>query len=281
MFLFFKLKRFILVVFLFCVACSNIYQGMSNTSTDEAMLENAKMAMDEQNWDTALTEFGSMSSGFKARNDVREAWATVLAGKCGLNFYTFLATVSSANLSSSTFFKFLMNVYTGKVVSPTHCAQAQAKLEEISTDPNSRTESQNLFMAMLGLVKMGTYLRTYADRNGTGNLGDGTAEVNVCTNDASNLPDSVLDQIITGLGLVTKNSSALTAVVGSGAISSTIGNLTTFCSATPGLCDTTDATAITGSQRASFRDLLNTSSTNATAPFGVGSCSNILVTPCC
>ena len=76
MFLFFKLKKIILVVFLFCVACSNIYQGMSNTSTDEAMLENAKMAMDEQNWDTALTEFGSMSSGFKARNDVREAWAS-------------------------------------------------------------------------------------------------------------------------------------------------------------------------------------------------------------
>lgn len=281
------LKILIAILCLPFLGCSNVFQNMANKTSDEALFEDVQTLMDQQNWDEAITKFGSMSSEFRTRSDVIEAWAGVYAGKCGLIFGDYFAALTNANVGSTTIFAFLMNAWTGKTVNPTYCTMAQTKLEEISTVPTSRTNGQNLFLAILGMVKIGVYLRNYADHDGTGNLGDGTAEINVCTADASSppagtyVPDAAVTEIVTGLGLITTNMSYLTAVLSNNSITGALDTLNTVCGSFPGACGKTSPSAVTSSDRDTFRDLLKTSGTNPTAPLGVGNCVDPAVVPCC
>ncbi len=278
-----KIGSKILSIFL-CLSmlgCSNIFQGVSNKTSDEALFEDVQTLMDEQNWDEAITKLNSLSSEFRGHRDVIEAWAGVYAGKCGLNFIDYFTSLGSASLTGTTIFAYFMKAWTGKTVDPDSCTLAQTKMEEISTDPAQRTPGQNLFLAVLGMVKVGVFLRAYADRNGTGNLGDGTAEINVCTNDASNLLDAKLDEVITGLGLITTNLAYLTAVLSNNSISGALDSLNTACQASPGACGKTKPADITPADRALFRDLLNTGPANPTAPVGIGICPDVGVVTCC
>jgi hypothetical protein len=278
------MKIFIFVFsILVSTGCSNIFEGLSKKDTDEALFYDAEKYMDSQEWDLAIEKFESLSADYAARTNVREAWAGVLAGKCGLDFLAYFQALGSATLTGSTLFRYFMNAFTGKVVNPTSCTLAQAKIEEISADPAARTSSQNLFMAILGMVKMGVYLRANVDKDGTDGLGDGTPDVavSVCTNNASNLPDSAVDEIITGFGLLTTNLTTVTTALSSGSVNDALTALNAVCGAISGICNKTSASDITNGDRDSFRDVLNTSSTNATAPLGVGSCNNAAVVPCC
>jgi hypothetical protein len=263
------------------LGCSNIFQGLSNKTTDEALFEDVQTLMDEQNWDDAITKLNLLSSEFKTRHDVIETWAGVYAGKCGLNFIDYFTSLGSASLTGTTIFAYFMRAWTGKTVDPDSCTLAQTKMEEISTDPAERTSGQNLFLAVLGMVKIGVYLRAYADRNGAGNLGDGTAEINVCTNDANNLLDAKLDEVITGLGLVTTNIAYLTAVLSNNSISGALDALNTACQASPGACGKTNPADISPADRGLFRDLLKTGPANPTAPMGIDTCNDVGVVTCC
>jgi len=276
-------RLFLVGVFLSSVSCSNIFQGASNKTSDAALLEDALKYIDDQNYEGAISKFSAMSADYKAQPEVIQSWAGAYAGKCGLDFIDYFGALGSASLTGSTLFKFFMSAWSGKVIDPGSCTLAQQKLEEISALPAGRTGGQNFFMAILGMVKIGVYLRSYADSDGTGNLGDGTpdAGVDVCINDSSNLPDDGLDEVITGLGLVTANLSYLTAVLSAGSITTALDTLNTACSVSPGACGKTDPADIVAADRDLFRDLLKTDSTNPTAPLGLGSCVDPLVAPCC
>jgi hypothetical protein len=265
------------------LGCANVFDGMANKNTDEAVYEDAQKAMDASEWDTALSKFSSLSADFQKKPDVIEAWATSYAGKCGLDFVSYFSSLSSASMTGSTIMLFLMNAWTGKDINPAQCTLAQTKMEEISTDPAARSNGQNFFLAILGMVKMGVFLRTYADLDGTGNKGDGTpdAAVNVCTNDASNLPQAGLDEIITGMGLLTTNLSYLTTVLPAGSTMTALLTIESVCAGLAGACSKTKPADITNTDRDSFRDILKTGSGNTTAPIGIGNCVDPAVVPCC
>jgi hypothetical protein len=230
--------------------------------------------MDKENWDDALTKLNGLSGDFKSRPDVIETWAGVYAGKCGLDFISYFTTLGSANLGSTTIFQYFLNAWVGKTVDPASCALAQKKMEEISASPASRTAGENLFMAVLGMVKIGVNLRTYVDRDG-----NGTAEKNVCTNDVNNLPDAGVQEIVSGLSLVLTNLPYMTGVAAS--LTNSLGSVNTICSGLSGACSKTDSSTVNATDIGNFRDLLNTSSSNPTAPLGVGNCANPAVSPCC
>jgi len=256
------------------LGCSNIYQSMANKTTDEALYEDAQILMDKQNWDDAIAKMNDLSADYKSRPDVIETWAGIYAGKCGLDFISYFTTLGSANLSSTTIFQYFMSAWTGKTVNPTYCTLAQTKIEEISVNPTLRTSGENLFMAILGMVKIGVYLRNYVDRDG-----NGTAEKNVCTNDSSNLPDAAVQEIVSGLGLIMTNLSYVTGVAAS--LTNSLSSVNTICNGLSGACIKTNPATVNSTDIDNFRDLLNTSSSNPTAPLGVGGCSNAAVSPCC
>lgn len=280
------MKSSLHILICFCLAvsgCSNIYEAMSNKTTDEALYEDVQNLMDKQEWDEAIAKFANMSSAYKAKTEVIEAWTGVLAGKCGLNFLEYFESISNASLTGSTIFKYFMNQFTDKTIYPDYCRQAQLKMEEISTNPANRTAGQNLFMAVLGMVKMGVYLRYYTDRDGAASLGDGTAEKDVCTNDASNLPQAALDEVITGFGLLTSNLVYVSAALSGGTSLTTTLDAVCNNGVTGGACGKTSTATLAAADRNLFIDILATSATHPVSALalGVGSCVNLDATTCC
>jgi hypothetical protein len=249
--------------------CGNVYSGLSNTTSDDAIYEDVQKLADEKNWSQALTEIATLSAGRQADSDVIETWAGLLAGKCGLDFITYFNTISNGTLTGSTPIKFLMNAFTQVAVDPGSCELAQAKLEEISTDPNQRTQSENLFMAILGMVKIGTYLRSVADLDGPGGLGDGAADTgsgyDSCSTTA--LTDADVAQVVTGIGLVSNNSSALSAVAGSSDITTAMASISAVCGST---CAKTDASTVTGTDITLVRDILKTGPSTTDTSYQLG-----------
>lgn len=268
-----------LLSFFSLLGCANVFESMADKTSDEAILEDARKKMNDGEWSSALEKFASLTDSTKSKPDVIEQWATAYAGKCGLDFIAYFGDLSEASLTGSTIFKYLMNAWTGDVVDPASCTLAHDKMEESSVNPSERSSDQNLFMAVLGMVKIGVYLRTNLDVDGTGNLGDNTAEKNPCS--TTDLSDANLNEVVTGLGLVTTNLTYLTNVLPAGSVTSALSDLDTICDSFGSACGRTDPATVTSSDRDAFRDLLKTNSSNTTAPVGVGDCSDALVAPCC
>lgn len=259
----------ILILMFALSGCTNIFKSGSKKDSDEAIFEEIQKSVDASDWDTALTQFSSLSVAYKSRTDVIEAWAGVYAGKCGLNFLTYVDSLRNASLVGTTLFKYIMDGFTTTTVSPAHCDLAQAKMEEISALAAGRTADENLFMAVLGMVKMGTYLRSLADANQ-----DGVTDPAFNSCSTASLSDANLNSIITGMGLVSDNIVSLAAMGVTGSLST----VTAQCGAS---CGIVDPAAVTALDRAVFRDLLKTGSGNPTIPAGIESCVDPLVIPCC
>lgn len=288
------LRLFIAIILLMTTSCSNIFESASKQDSDEALFENAKKYVDAQQWDSALGEFNKLSSDFGAREEVLEYWASAHAGKCGLNFVEFFMTL--ANLGSDALFKTLMNSFTNVNVSPYHCYLAQLKMEEIAPTPSTRSVSQNLFMVILGLTRIGTYLRASADQDNDDTMDAGfnactvgsygateAARISAGTDDE--LSNEEVKMIITGLGLLIMNlTGAVEGLVG-GSLGGTVDDLVAACDAlSPGACEITDPTdtvTLTPAFISDFRYVITTSSANPVVNIGAGNCNNIDITQCC
>lgn len=257
------------IFFLACSGCTNIFKNGSKKDSDEAIFEEIQKSVDGSEWDTALTQFDSLSASFKTQKHVIEAWAGTYAGKCGLNFLTYVDNLTSASLSGTTLFKYMMAGFTNVTVSPAYCDLAQAKMEEISVLATERSADENFFMAILGMVKMGTYLRSVADVDQ-----DGATDATFDSCSTGSLSDDNLNKIITGMGLVSANITYLAAM----GVSEGLTAVNTHCGGSCGITDPSDVTAL---DRDIFRDILKTGSGNPTLPMGIESCVDPLVIPCC
>lgn len=289
-----RTKKLILLPFLMVsltfLGCSNVFKSASQKDTDAALYEDALKMMDSQDWDGAIAKFTSMSANYKTDSEVIESWAGALAGKCGLDFIGYFTNLGSASLTGSTIFKYLMNAWTDKIIYPNYCTLAQSKLEEISTNPANRTSGQNIFMAVLGMVKIGVYLRNNMDVDGANGLGDGTTDAppggftySSCA--STRLSDANLNEVITGLGLVTANLVYLTAVLSSGSMTGALNAVNTACASLSGACGKTDPAQVTNVDRQLLRELLSTGPSNPTYAMGIETCNKDFLNPpgnfCC
>jgi hypothetical protein len=263
----------ILALALVASACGNLYSSLANKTTDDAIYESVLQAVDDKDWATALAQINSLSAAKKTEPAVIETWAGIYAGQCGLDFITYFDTISNASLTGSTILKYLMNALTQQAVDPPSCLLAQQKIEEISTDPAQRTEAQNLFVAVLGMVKVGVYLRSNADVDSTGNLGDGSIDAGYNSCQTTSISDADVTQVITGMGLVITNLSSITSVITGGSLSSSLTTISATCGS---LCQKTDSADVTGSDITLLRDLLRTgpSTTDPNYQFGIDDACN-------
>lgn len=255
--------------------CSNVFEKFAVKDTDAALYEDATKALNAGNYDLSLEKFNALSAGYKSNPDVKKYWAGALAGKCGMDFTSLLDSLTNADLSSTAAFKFFMNLFTGKTVHPEYCTQAETQMKEI-WGQRSATQGEQLFMVLLSMAKMGTYLRSKADNDGAGNLGDGNTDAgyNSCNNtdDDHHLTDAEVTEVVTGFSQLLLNITAFTATTFAGSAAS-INNIQAACAAfTPNPCATTDAASVDASMIATMRDLLETNGTYPT-PIGIGSCS--------
>lgn len=141
--------------------------------TDASRLFEAKKLMNKRKWDDAIEVFNEMSSDFLAKRSTKVEFAKAYAGLCGLDFLQLMTDLT--NSPSTAVFGLFLSAYAGSSVTDFNaCVNAEAKIQEISTDASVRTGEENLVMAFISFAKMGTILaaRSDPDGNGTANWGN-------------------------------------------------------------------------------------------------------------
>lgn len=266
---------FSLFVLILQTSCGgNLFKEISKSTSDEALIVDAQKYIDDGSWTDAITVIEQqMTASARTRSDVIEMWAGAYAGRCGQSF---IALVNGLSSSTGAPFLFFMKAFQAITVIPADCYTAQQKMEIIG-DATKRTSDENFFMFFLGISKIGSYLKSKADISPT----DGAADSSFDPCDKSKISDTEVAQVITGLGLILDN---ITAVGSSISNNSTISSMNTLCNSLGFSCVITDpnSSSITSTVSAVFRQLI------ATSDFGIQSTctsSQLLpttgVSPCC
>lgn len=253
------MKRFFLIFVLTTLGCSqNFFNDVSSKSGDDALLFDAKTAVNNQDYQTAIDIIKTkMSLSGQTRADAKEVLASGYAGKCGLNFVTFVNGLSTA-VSGSAFI-LLSTPFVGVVVDPASCLTALNTLESIGTT-SARTNDENAFAAIIGMSLMGSAVRLYTDIIPTN--GDSTQDA---PNISCGLTDPQVDYVVLGFGFMSQNFNYLsTSQLGSSS-QTTLNGVINICTNVAGsACTITNPASITPQIRDTIRDLLNTTD------YGVG-----------
>ncbi|WP_413580477.1 hypothetical protein [Bdellovibrio sp. HCB288] len=265
----FKRITILIIAFSLSASCSseNVLSDFSNKESDEALYIDAKKALDEMEWDTTIDIINNqLSSTYQDKRDVKLVLASAYAGQCGLLFANLIQGMT--NNPSSQMFRFFMGVWAGRTVAPDSCELAIDVLQGIGS-VSERSDKENLFLALLGVARMGTNLSANLDSGD--HDGDIDADATVCHDDASGsltkwpdgpddpgnpdvLPFPYIDmyrdefghppggmtkylsanamkRVASGFGLVLENFAALSDALGSGTSIDSIGDLSADCDA--------------------------------------------------
>lgn len=270
------LRIFAILCFFILTGCSvNILSEFGDKTTDEALLFDAQMLIDDSDWTGAIEKFEDMSSGFRTGREVRALEASAYAGRCGLLFLDMVNTI--ANLGSTKLFLRLMRDYpSSNVQDISDCTQAETLLKAIDPVAANRNTDENLLMTFVSFSKIGAILSTYADANA-----DGTpdwASGDACS--AGNISDANVNQVGTGFANAIASLTAIAAAtpIGSGQLS----DFTTICSSLTGLgatynfCNALDTTDVTTDMRQAIRSIIQENQY-----VGIGSCNDTLANCVC
>jgi hypothetical protein len=220
----------------FSLSCggTNLFNNTGNPDTEEALLEAGLKYINKGDYDSAITALDKITSAFRGTERVTKAVAAAYAGKCGLTFFDFVNGLSSA--TASTPMLLFMNAFQNITVSPSYCDNAQAAIEaRYGTNSALRSTDINFFLAVLGMAKVGAYLRDIADTDQDGAV-DATF-TSACTNNAANITDGEIKEVGSGLGLLLSNITAISAALAGNAAIAALNGLNTACGAS---CQITD-----------------------------------------
>jgi hypothetical protein len=245
-------KRIFILIMTLSVTTScgteNVLSEVSNKETDEAYYIDAKKDLDNLQWDSTVSIITTkMSSTYQARRDVKMLLASAYAGKCGLIFIDLIQGMT--NNSATEMFKYFMGIWGGKTVYPDSCELAIGVLQGIGTAAQ-RTTNENLFLALLGVARMGTNLSSKLDAVDHNGALDGVATV--CHEDGTGsvtkwvapytnffpappagktgyMSSSDIKRVASGLGLILENLASLTDALGAGTTIGAIGDLSQSC----------------------------------------------------
>jgi hypothetical protein len=243
----------------------NIFQAMSSKSSHDALIEEVRNLTNEQRFSEAKELIEAYPTLVTTRDD-KFLFATAYAGSCGLTFAGVFTSLASASGSPMEFSK---NAFTSIDVIPDDCYEAQLWIESIGA-AGVRSTNENIAMFLIGLAKVGTYLRNRADIDKDGTV-DGTFDS--CSN--VSLPRADVKQVITGFGLMIENIAAIGSNI-SGGLSGDITSVGAACTLLGLTCTVTDPTGISDGDADSFRDAIKS---DKTTDLGIESCS--INSTCC
>lgn len=262
-------KKFLLIFYLLMtVSCSNIFLPVADTTTDAALYEDGLKALNNQDYSTAIEKLTALKTPeYTESAVVKMNLAGAYAGRCGFNFINYIGQMSSPDTGGSSVFQFLMNQWTTASTARADCKSAEEVVKSITPTYVGRSADQSLFLTLLGLAKMGIYLRELVDTDQDGTADNPPFDVTVPTDGfclTNNISDENIAEIGTGLALFIAN---LTNVGASFSTSLDTTTITAACTAvgTPpnNPCYLEDATsfAANASYVKAIRQLLNVSAT--------------------
>jgi hypothetical protein len=250
---------FLFFLTLLITSCDkNILSTESSQDSDDQYYSEALNLLNGQNYEESILILTTkISAEARATVKVRQLLASGYAGKCGLNFIDYTSRLSNA--SSGSALMIMMTPFVQRDAFPDFCKQAIDVMEQIGST-ETRTVNQNIFSSILGMVLLGTSLRSSADQSPL--LGDGTADVDIC----AGVTDEQIDNMIIGFGYFSKNfSSVSSSMIGSHS-TQVMTEINSTCQTVAGTsCQITNSSQITPSLRSAFRDLVNT------LEYGIGS----------
>ncbi len=269
-------------------SCKNAFEGLSKKDTDQALFEDARKAANNQDYSTAISKYEQMSSDFLSGREVRKAYAGALAGKCGMEFFPLLESLSQADFSSNTVMGVLMTAFKQQPVSADHCRQAEAMMMSLSSSGFTLASlaefsaGEKFFLLLIAISKIGTYLRENADQDSTDNLGDGAIDAGFDVCAPAQLSDTAVANITSGFAMVLQTITAFSTSFGSSATSA-FTQLSALCDPplSLGFCSLINPENIDASTISAFRDLLATGTGHPTTKIGIGTCVDPIVTNCC
>ncbi len=228
-------KIYLILVVFFSTSCGqNLFKDGSNQTSDDALYFSALILIDQQDYLAAITKLQLTSAGYQAKSSYIQTLAGAQAGYCGQNF---LSLITSVTGGAGTAFQIFESVFTTRTIHPSFCYSSQLSIEGgFGNTTAARTTDLNFFMAILGISKMGTYIRSNADTDQ-----DGVVDAGFDSCSAASISDADVIQIGTGLALLINNISAVSSSLsGSGAVAA-VSNLATLCAGFPGNpCAVTD-----------------------------------------
>lgn len=257
----------ILVITSGVLSCTgaNLYKDLaSNKESDAALYEDAQKLIDDGDYTGAIAKLEATTTAFQAEARTKESLAGAYAARCGMEFLPFVSNLTGG--SADGIFKLAMNGFVGvDTANYADCQAAEALIEGIG-GIDARTQSQNLFLLILELAKMGNRIRAVADVSPS-STGDGT--VDGTYNCKTSVPIADVQEIMASLykfiAQFTKVGSTLSGVDSIGDFVDDFGgdlpDLDYSGGSGPG-ADETDDAIITG------RFLLNIQT------LGVGSCAS-------
>lgn len=208
----------------------NVLTDYSKTDSDAALYLDAKNKIDSSEWDGAITILTtSLSAEYQARNDVKETLMYAYGGKCGISFLSIVSQLK--NVASTKMFEFALQLFAGTTVDLTACENAYTTLVSLGTAAQ-RTNNQNLFAAVLGLTRMAAAIHAKMDTDVAG-VGDGIVDVGwdscAISDSANRLSDSDVNSVVSGVGLVFENLTALGSALTTGTASAAFTSAKTLC----------------------------------------------------
>ncbi len=268
----FKILQILIIVAgtLSCTG-SNLYKDLaSNKESDEALFEDAQKLIDGGDYTAAISKLRSTTAAFQAESRTKESLAGAYAARCGMEFLPFVRNLTGG--TSAGLFKLAMNGFVGvDTANYADCQAAETLIEGIGPI-GSRTQSQNLFLMILELAKMGNQIRAVADITPT-STGDGTVDG---TYDCrTSVPIATVQEIMASFYKFLAQFAAV------GGTLSGVGDITTFIHDYGAALPALDYNGGSGAGADEFDPpiMIGRALMNAQA-MGIGSCNNANPTTC-
>lgn len=249
---------FLLTALVLLSSCSNIFKAGGNKTTDAALLEEATKSIDSGDYSAAIASLLALSTEAKNQDDNRRLLAKAYLGKCGVNFVTFLSSLSG----SDPFLLLMMKAWTGKTTDPASCRSAEDTMKLIAPTFATRSGDDAFFMVILGLAKIGVYLDSISDTNDDGLVDsppfDGSTS-SYCS--AANISDAQVAEVGVGIGLVFANLTQVGgAIPGSSLDTSTVSSACGLISPNPCLIEDQTTISSNAATVKAIRTFMNTGS---------------------
>jgi hypothetical protein len=202
-------KILLVSVFLLTAACNkNIFTSFANTTADDALLFEAKQALDQNEYSNAIAFIELMTTAGQAERETLAIKASAFAGRCGFQFLDFVENISESE--GGRFFELLMqSMPSSSTTKRDDCIRAIEQLQAISTDAADRTGDENILMALVSLATIGSIFNTYmdADSDNTVDSYDHCSTADLPSNDAKEVVAS-LANALASLGAIGSSSVA-------------------------------------------------------------------------
>lgn len=142
---------FLFAVIVICTSCDNVFDEVAKKDTEQAVYYEAKLALNERDYTSAISLLQSLGPTFLAQRDVSLVYASAFSGRCGMEFVSLVDSLS--NMGASNLFLFLMQTYTGAVdQNIADCLASEAILNGFG-DYTQRIADENVLMGFSSLQK--------------------------------------------------------------------------------------------------------------------------------